>query len=1056
MLLAPNFIEQASKGNCVLFLGNDAVPGSSNTKSSMDLASVLLQKMGPCNKDFPIYANSLPPIAQQFEILFGRQALIQTIIDQISVPQVNQAPILQQIAHLPFRTILVTSYDCAIEEALRAANKPYATVLTGLDTPYIDEDKVMVYYLHGNISRPETLAITMKDLVLMNRRHEALFEVLRYMFQTRPLLFLEHEPNFGENEFHRLFLQVTMDVDHHRRQGYAVWPNPQPDFVDYWRNENLVILDQTPEKFLHEFAILVQKEKRKAFAKQNPSSAEKMIQKSPYKFLDYYSETDADIFFGRETEIRRLRRLILSERFSILFGASGTGKSSLLRAGILPQLRVDGYIPILVRAIDDLHASIRSETIGYLQKVGRRVPDLPNDMTLKEFFNLVLDKSDRVVVVIDQFEEFFQRQTKWVRQRFWSEFAAFNPAKILQAMDGEPEIHFVLGLREDYLAELEEANEFGLNLFKTRFRLTALNEEKAALVITEPAELVGLHLDEDLVQTLIKDLGEEGNIFPPHLQIVCDRIYQTCLSNKDDLYREKSPQFSQTAITLQGYLNLGGARRILGEYVKDALGKLPVSQQSFAELILHLLVTSSHTKIALPQTEIYKGLVEGGLAAIENQADRFLFQETLINLQRTRLLRNFVNDGIVFFELAHDTMARDIGTGIDEKEFNRKLIRELLRREVESWKALGKPVEIGSLALIHAHRDDIRVLEKDELCLLLRSALEAHFEVDYWAKRTANAGLNLIEIVEPILKDKNSRTRVSAVQALGHGDVTSLSYLKKALKDTHPQVRVAAIQALAIHRSPEAGHFLSEGLTYECFVPAGPFCMGVDMQSDVSKADSISIDESSISLSEQPAHSIYLDGYFIDRFPVTNADYARFLEDNPGYQKPTNWETFAPPASLADHPVTEISWNDACAYAQWAGKRLPTEAEWEKAARGIQDRSFPWGSFLDLQLCNVEEGGYGQTTSVGKFSPEGDSPYGVADMCGNVWEWTMDWFSSGYYANSVNHNPLGPAQGKEKVLRGGSFLSSHERARTFCRYSRSPKLRAKDYGFRCVYSQIKN
>jgi formylglycine-generating enzyme required for sulfatase activity len=153
-----------------------------------------------------------------------------------------------------------------------------------------------------------------------------------------------------------------------------------------------------------------------------------------------------------------------------------------------------------------------------------------------------------------------------------------------------------------------------------------------------------------------------------------------------------------------------------------------------------------------------------------------------------------------------------------------------------------------------------------------------------------------------------------------------------------------------------------------------------------------------------------LDEFWIDKTPVTNEEYARFVA-NTDREPPEHWEGKAPPEERADHPIVNVSWRDARAYAEWAGKWLPTEEEWEKAARGADGREYPWGDQEPTyRLCNVDND-VGDTTPVGRYSPQGDSPYGCVDMAGNVWEWTRS------------------REGELRVLRGGSFDRERERAR---------------------------
>ena len=202
----------------------------------------------------------------------------------------------------------------------------------------------------------------------------------------------------------------------------------------------------------------------------------------------------------------------------------------------------------------------------------------------------------------------------------------------------------------------------------------------------------------------------------------------------------------------------------------------------------------------------------------------------------------------------------------------------------------------------------------------------------------------------------------------------------------------------------------------------------------------------------RPLHFVFTSAYYIDKYEVSNAQYKEFV-DATGYTEPPFWndEKFNPP----NHPVVGVTWEDAMAYARWRGGRLPTEAEWEKAARGTDGRLFPWGSKWEkgffFYFVNIygEDDNFAFTAPVTYF--EGSrSPFGIFNMAGNVWEWCLDWYQKDYYRISPERNPEGPGPGVMKVLRGGSWINDIDGVEITRRARNFPNILKKMYGFRIV------
>ena len=237
-------------------------------------------------------------------------------------------------------------------------------------------------------------------------------------------------------------------------------------------------------------------------------------------------------------------------------------------------------------------------------------------------------------------------------------------------------------------------------------------------------------------------------------------------------------------------------------------------------------------------------------------------------------------------------------------------------------------------------------------------------------------------------------------------------------------------------------------------IPAGEFLMGSDPGKDKDAQGD-----------EQPQHTLYLPDYTIAKTPVTNAQYAEFVRDAGLVEPPRDWRGDKPPRDRLNHPVVPVGLHDAVAYCTWladiTGKpyRLPSEAEWEKAARGTDGRIYPWGNRWYPKWCNTSESGKGDTTPVGRY-PRGASPYAVLDMAGNLWEGTRSLWGRNWREPDFKY-PYDPTDGREnlgagddvlRVLRGGSFNFNRHDARCAYRYYGHPGYRADYFGFRVVVS----
>ncbi|MGH7251465.1 MAG: formylglycine-generating enzyme family protein [Nitrospiraceae bacterium] len=304
----------------------------------------------------------------------------------------------------------------------------------------------------------------------------------------------------------------------------------------------------------------------------------------------------------------------------------------------------------------------------------------------------------------------------------------------------------------------------------------------------------------------------------------------------------------------------------------------------------------------------------------------------------------------------------------------------------------------------------------------------------------------LIEILEAMkqLPDDEALLRLKGV--------CEAELLRPEAKDTimkwlalAPQTHPERARMLALLAKTQAS---KEDPTEWVLVPAGEFEMGAEG----GPADP----------DEAPKHRVFLDAFYIGKYEITNHQYHTFVK-SAGHRPPENenpkfsiWRAGAMLDGVGELPVINVSWEDAAAYCKWAGGRLPTETEWEKAARGTDGRIYPWGNDpvtgnrSNFSIENVTFWD-GPATLARKDQYEyGRSPYGAYEMAGNVWEWVQDFYDENYYKNSPAKNPSGPSSGKERVVRGGAWHSDPPHVRSANRYKHEPTDRRVYLGIRCA------
>lgn len=310
-----------------------------------------------------------------------------------------------------------------------------------------------------------------------------------------------------------------------------------------------------------------------------------------------------------------------------------------------------------------------------------------------------------------------------------------------------------------------------------------------------------------------------------------------------------------------------------------------------------------------------------------------------------------------------------------------------------------------------------------------------------------------------------------------------------AVVTTEPRSVATAPPPVATATAPRAPAPIGSDGAEIVLVPAGTFLMGTTEEDVTALLRQYRGLGRAPLRDEFPRHQVFVEAFYIDKYEVTNARFQQFV-DATGYRSEAEragggkiraqgngkekWESVSDASwrspkgrgstivGLETHPVVQVTWKDAQAYCQWTGKRLPTEAEWEKAARGTDGRVYPWGNAPDhtrVNFCDrrcafpehdkTADDAYAETAPVGSYEA-GQSPYGVYDMAGNVWEWVADWYDTTYYQRSPERNPQGPTTGSQVVIRGGSWLYPAPTFRVPARSGVPPDRRNNNIGFRCA------
>jgi HEAT repeat protein len=717
------------------------------------------------------HMQTLPDVfsrAQWYESRYGREALVRRLGAYVAHVVPSLEPAYYCVGQFSPRFIISTSVDTRLETILVNQGFGVLPVLRNEDVASaVDDERVKVVKLFGSIDYPDTLVLTERDLIDLPERSSRIIDLVVSALATYPLLIVGQL--LHDIHFRRLYRQLIHVLGGQSHQSYALCSLPD-EHLDYWQKENVQIIKGNEERLLRYIAGATSREVQAAPSRQPVATSGKAAE--PYKFLDYFEAEDAAIFFGRKEDSTRFLQKIFSHRLTVLCGKSGVGKTSLIKAGIVPLLNSNGrYRLVYTRCGDDPVSSVK-RALGDLEPSLRSIQ--ARCESLVEFLaHARRALGQELVILIDQFEEFFIKFGEEVHNHFLRE--------LMQCLTGSSlTVRFVLSLREDYLSRLADLRDIVPMILYNVYRLKDLTVENAKAAIVEPAQAFGIDFEEGLPEAILKDIGST-EVAPPQVQIVCFKLYKS-------LGRA-------TTVTHALYERLGGIKQILSDYLEESLINFG-GRAELVKAILKAMVTSEGTKSLLSVSDV------SARADLE-QATVELVMDELVNSQR--LVRKVPGEGGFQFELAHEYLTFKIWQWFGEEEIRQKEIQELLERELNSWRRFQQ-LRLGKdkLDIFNKRRTTLK-LNSDAVELCLLSSIKHAEDCDYWVNwirgldvdkqdKVAASIMNIFSDSQPLLR----RQAAEALARIG------TQPLLRALEHHDPRWRCAAIEMIGGLEAEEA------------------------------------------------------------------------------------------------------------------------------------------------------------------------------------------------------------------------------------------------------------
>ncbi len=881
-----------------------------------------------------------------------------------------------------------------------------------------NEDSQVIISLFGDTEyNKDKLIMSQNDFNGFFANINSISPSLRSIFKST-ILFIDFDPN--SDRFKSIYDFICQQNGKYPSEAFLV-SEITAGPLSYGKNENLIVINSSANNYINDLASKLKKE--------YPIYDEEFctldtLPQVPYKYLHSYEQDDYTIFFGREKEVSELLlRVRGSRQIAMLTALSGYGKTSMINAGLIPALtKTNDYDVYYIRSGSDPWKTIINEVFH----------KNPDSFVLERLNIKQISDKRYQLIIIDQFEECFVNSTLHIISEI--------DDKMIKLLRDFPTISLLISIRQDFFAYLTKFKFLNDAQINSTYNLEPLSCKSATEAIRRPTdfEVYNFSFENGLIEQIVKDLStneENGDAYidPSQLQIVCYFLYQELLNRKECI------------ITAEIYNELGKANGILDNYIDESLKKYDDKRQLLGKDILKCLVSSKNTRISKTAKEIYFELISNEETQNNYSESEIGFMiERLVNarLVRTRT----ISEDKKVFELTHEYIIRKINEWMDTESVKFKEVLELFHVEYRKWTLYNTIMPKNQYEEVWKYHNKINftLQEKSYILLCLISFVDYNKEqLKYWINQ--NKGNMYCEAdLTYAMRYFTGKKRILAgvLLAILNPDITIFEKIYVTLSENiNPHLLMVEDEMKEIDETinPDFLRKMHELLNFArtsemCVVmPNNHVTLGLSIKSrdEIIKKHDIGNRMKPFFPDSERIGSFSL--FRIDKYTVTNKMYAEFDED------------YYYNEEQADYPVVGINLRQAQAYAHWWGKDIPTEDEWEYAARGTDFRYFPWGNDWDYESeinkeecekkCNTSLTGTDGTRSAKEY-PEGISPFECFNMAGNVWEWTQ--------------TVVGEYDENRVIIKGGSWSQQGIMPWTWYRYSYSKDVGYQNVGFRCV------